>query len=211
MNTRRYALWSLFSAVALCSAGTGELRAEVFGPYLKVDGGINVVTDTDVQALGQNGKLSLDMGYRVDGAVGYEFGRWLALELEGGYSESTVDKFTLGGAHFNLGDHSSLAEIPLLLNLVVRYENPTDFVPYIGAGAGGVLTTLQLSGQKDNDAVFAWQGKVGVIYKIDEQAWLDASYKLLSAQEQEYEIGAVPIKTKEIFNHFFGISVIWKF
>ncbi len=192
-------------------SGAGPVQAESFGPYLKVDGGVNLTADTDVTIAGAGGSLSLDAGYRFDAIVGYEFNRWVALELEGGYADNSVDKLTLGPLVNSLSGESSLRQIPLLANVVVRYENQTDFVPYLGAGAGGVFSSLKISDTKDDDTVFAWQGKVGVIYKIDEQAWLDVGYKLLGTEEQSYRLGAVPLKTKQMFNHFFGLSVIWKF
>ncbi len=184
--------------------------SQSFGPYLKIDGGVNFVPDTDFEINGSSGTMSLDSGFRVDGTVGYEFGRWLAVEVEGGLAENSISKLTLGQL-FTHPPKSSLTEIPVLANVVVRYENPTDFVPYIGAGAGAVMSTLQIAGDKDEANVLAWQGKLGVIYKIDDQAWLDLSYKLLSTGEQEYLVGPAPVRLKEVFNHFFGLSVIWKF
>lgn len=210
MNVIQRACTVSLCSTALLWTGMSLSFAQTYGPYLKVDGGLNIVADDDIQIGDSSGKLSLDLGYRVDGTVGYEFGRWVALEIEGGYAHNTVDKLTLGPLVAHPED-SSLTQIPMLLNVVVRYENETGFVPYIGAGAGGVITTLKISGDKDTDAVFAWQGKAGVIYKIDEQAWLDAGYKLFSTAEENFQLGAVPLKTKEFFNHFFGVSVIWKF
>ncbi len=186
-------------------------RAQSFGPYLKVDGGVNIVPDTSADIGGTGGKISFDSGYRVDAAIGYEFNRWVALEVGGGYSDNSVSQLTRGSLPARLDGSSSLSEIPLLLDVVVRYENETDFMPYVGAGAGGVLSSLKISGNSDDDAVFAWQAKAGVIYKIDEMAWIDAGYKLLVTDQQEYLIGLMPVKTKEVYNHFFGLSVVWKF
>jgi len=206
---RRVSLLTLCST-ALMWAGLQSTCAQMFGPYLKVDGGANIVADNDIDIGGTGGTLSLDTGYRVDGAVGYQFGRWVALELEGGYADNAVDKLTMGPMVAKPQD-SRLTQIPVLASLVVRFENQTDWVPYIGAGAGGVMTSLKISGDEDKDAAFAWQGKIGVIYKIEEQAWLDAGYKLLVASEQDFHLGGSSLQTKELFNHFFGISVVWKF
>lgn len=72
-------------------------------------------------------------------------------------------------------------------------------------------TTLRLWDDDAKDAVFAWQAKAGVMYKIDERAWLDAGYKLFATAEQDYQFAGVKFMTKEVFNHFIGVSVIWKF
>jgi len=201
----------MVGATALLWLGVPSVRAEGFGPYLRVDGGVNIVADNDIHIDGASGTLSLDTGYRADGAVGYEFGRWVALEIEGGYAESSVNKLTRESSVANLQGHSSLTQVPLLFNAVVRYENESDWLPYLGVGAGGVMTTLKISGDDDSQAVFAWQAKAGVIYKIEEEAWLDLGYKLLVTSEADYSLGGGSLNAKEIFNHFFGVSVIWRF
>jgi len=190
--------------------GAGVCRAQTYGPYLKIDGGVNLLGENDLLVGPYNGSLSLDSGYRVDGVLGFEYARWLAVEVEGGFAENSINKFTLEYLYAYPND-SSLTQIPILANLVLRYENRTDFMPYIGVGIGGVMTTLKLESLEDNDAVFAWQGKAGVIYKIDEHAWINAEYKLLASDEQDYLLGGIPLRTKQMFNHFLGLSLTWKF
>ena len=203
-------LWILAVGLLLM-AGATSTQAQRSGPYLKVDGGVNLMPDNDVRVGPNNGTLSLDAGYRVDAVVGYDVGRWLAFEVEGGYAENSVDKLTSAGLPLSGHSNSSLRQIPVLANVVVRYENRSDWVPYIGAGAGGIFSSLKISGTSEDDTVFAWQAKAGVIYKIDENAWLDLNYKLLMAGEQAYQFGSEPLKTDQMLNHFFGLSVIWKF
>ncbi|HEY5910793.1 MAG TPA: porin family protein [Verrucomicrobiae bacterium] len=205
----------VLAGIGLVFLAEEPASAQNFGPYLKASGGMNLVSDSDLQINAVDGRMSLDTGYRVDGTLGYELNRWLAVEVEGGYTENNLDKVTLGANQLRLHGDSSFSQIPVLANVVLRYENDSAFVPYVGAGAGGVMTKLRIASESaddsDKDTVFAWQGKVGVIYKIDERAWIDAEYKLLSTAAQDYSFGNQKLETKELFNHFIGISVIWKF
>jgi opacity protein-like surface antigen len=200
----------LTAAIAVALIPISSVWAQSSGPYLRLDGGVNFIEDTSAQIGGLPGNLSLDAGYRVDAVAGYEFNRWLALEVEGGYFENSISSVSLHNQGANPKD-SSLSGVPLLGNLVLRCENKSDFVPYIGAGAGGVVSFLKISGQKDSDFVFAFQGKIGLIYKIEERAWIDVGYKILVAQEQHFSIGGTSIQTEKTFNHFLGVSVVWKF
>jgi len=210
-GTKASRLTSIFLAsIVLAMLPVASASAQNSGPYLRVDGGANLIQDVNVQIGGLPGNLSLDAGYRVDAAAGYEFNRWLAIEVEGGYFENSIRSVNLHNQGAHLED-SSLSGIPFLGNVVLRYENSTDFVPYLGMGAGGVLASLKISGDKDSNSVFAYQAKIGVIYKIEERAWIDVGYKLLVAEDQNFNVGGTPVQTERTFNHFVGVSVIWKF
>ncbi len=209
MNER--ALWSLPATAVLMLLSLLSAQAADTGPYLKADGGANFVSGTHLDIGGVAGDLSLDTGFRVDGVFGYQFNRWLAVEFEGGYLQNSINSISQNGLTAYPRDNSNLEQIPLLVNVVLRYENSTDFVPYIGGGAGGVFSIMKISGNSDNDAVVALQAKAGLIYKIEQNAWLDIGYKLLGTAEQSYQIEGVTLKTKDMLNHFIGASVIWSF
>ena len=196
----------LFLALAAPSASASD-----FGPYVKADGGANFITGTHLDIDGAPGNLSLDTGFRVDGAFGYQFQPWFAVEFEGGFIQNSVRSITLNNLTGSPQGDSNLQQIPLLANVVFRYQNSTEFVPYLGLGAGGVLSTLKVSGISDNDAVVAFQAKAGIIYKIMEEAWLDVGYRFLGTAAQSYEIGGSHLKTKDVLNQFVGLTIIWSF
>jgi len=200
--------WIIF----FCALGLsiGSVLAQGPGFYLKLDGGINYIPNTDLTASGRNGDMSLESGYRVVAAGGYEVNRWLALELEGGFFENSINTVKLQGltAHVH---QSSLSGVPIVANVVLRYENSSDFMPYVSVGAGGLRSTLRISGEKDHDLVLALQAQAGIIYKIDEQAWIEAGYRLLGTPREHYDLAGTSIQTDTVFSHFFGVGAIWKF
>jgi opacity protein-like surface antigen len=215
-NTDRLFAALLITGGLLTLLTTTSARADGFdpyklGPYLKADGGISFISGPELTAGPYSGDLSLKSGYRVDGVVGYAVNDWLAAEFEGGMIEHGINSLTMRGQELHPSGDSAFSMVPLLVNVVFRYENESEFVPYLGLGAGGVLSKLNFSGEKDSDTVFAIQAKVGVTYKLTETAWLDANYKFLGTAEQSYTISGMELKTDQVYSHFFGLSVIWKF
>jgi opacity protein-like surface antigen len=187
-----------------------SLAQSTSGFYLKVDGGINYIQDTSLTIGGYGGEMSLDAGFRLMASGGYYVNRWLAVELEGGYFESNIGTVTLRDmtAHPDKTDYSG---VPILANVLLRYENSSSFVPFIGLGAGGIRSTLRISGQTDDQFVYGLQAQVGVIYKIDDEAWLEIGYRLLGMPKQSYDLSGLSIETDKVLSHFFGIGAIWKF
>ena len=204
-------LWSFHVGAAVIGLSLLPAGATEPGPYVKADGGANFITGTELKINGFPGGLSLDTGFRADGIFGYQFNSWLAVEFEGGFMQNSVRSISLQGQTSYPQEHSYFQQVPLLANVVVRYENSTDFIPYLGAGAGGVISRLKIEGNSDDEAAFAFQAKAGLIYKIEETAWLDIGYKLLGTTEQTFGIGGDQLKTKDMLNHFIGASVTWLF
>ena len=189
------------SALALMLAQPAQAADE--GPYISFDVGANLLQDV-TQTFPTDGnvssKRSFDTGLRFDMIGGYNLNSWAALEFETGFLENEME-------------HSSSAwwgAVPLLANVVFRYENSTKFVPYIGAGAGGAISMVGDSSGSDSDAVFAYQAKAGVAYKVEENMMVDVGYKFFSTDEQTYNLG-MPFKLSDIYNHFIGASFTWKF
>lgn len=180
------------------------------GPYLKLDAGINYIPDTSLTIGSYGGEMSLDGGFRLMATAGYYVNSWLAVELEGGYFDNNIGTVTLRDMTSH-PDKSSYSGVPVLANVLFRYENPSDFVPFIGIGAGGTRSSLRISGETDSEIVFALQAQAGVIYKIDEQAWLEAGYRLLGMPKQSYDLNGLSIETDQVLTHFFGVGAIWKF
>jgi opacity protein-like surface antigen len=202
--------WILLGCAAMVLTQPRTARAEGKGGYLKLDGGANFAESMNLTVDGLSGKLDLDVGYRVDLAAGYQFNRWLSLELEAGFFHNENQSVTL----LNMTEHLEntwLQGIPVLANVYLRYENRTDFVPYIGGGAGMVVSWLSLQDNTDTCYVFAYQFAAGVTYRLEESAWIDFGYKFLGTADPEYEIGARHILGSDTRNHFLGASVVWKF
>ncbi|RPI94670.1 MAG: porin family protein, partial [Chloroflexi bacterium] len=148
--------------------------------------------------------------FRVDGAIGYDLNRWVSLEVEVGYFYSSAESLTLASQTEHLDD-TEFEGIPMLANVVLHWPNRSDFIPYVRGGAGGVVSMLTVLGDSDDNVVFAYQIGVGVIYNLDERAWIDVGYKFLATADPEFQIGSVSLKASEVRHHFIGGSVTWRF
>ena len=174
-----------------------RLSAADAGPYLTLDGGVNILQDVTVKQPGHaNQKAEMDTGFRVGAIGGYNLNEWAAVELESGFMYNGVK-------------HSDtwLGAVPILGNVVFRYENSSGFVPYIGVGAGGAYTMVQGGGNDQSDFVFAYQAKVGVAYKISDNMAVDLGYKFFGTAEQKYD----NLKLTDIYAHYVGLSITLKF
>jgi opacity protein-like surface antigen len=174
-----------------------------------MDGGVNIMQDVTIKPRGSDSfKEDMDTGFRVGLIAGFNVNEWAALELESGFMYNSLKD----NASKNIND-MWFGAIPVLGNVVFRFENSSGFVPYIGAGAGGAYTMVR-SGHHDDgssddqsDFVFAYQGKVGVAYQISPCMAVDVGYKFFGTAQQNYDRFSV----KDVYAHFIGLSLTWKF
>ncbi|MBU6398724.1 MAG: outer membrane beta-barrel protein [Verrucomicrobia bacterium] len=203
INRHRWGCAALGSALAagLCLLGGGARTAaeDGTGLYLSGDLGPNFMPDPTVRPGG--GILSMDPGVRFDGALGYNFNSWLGVEGESGflYNSTSHDP-----------RHAWLGQMPMLANLVVRYERNSPWVPYAGIGVGGVVGFLNNDQGCDTDGEFAWQFMVGIRYRLRQHLAVDLAYKYLGTSDQYYNIGG-PIVLSDLNNHMFALSLTWSF
>jgi opacity protein-like surface antigen len=179
-------------------------------PYLKLDAGANFAEGGSFSLGGEPADFKFNTGFRVGLAGGYQLNSWAAIELESGVIANTIRSIVLNGRTAQ-PNNAWLGKVPLLANAVFRYENSTDFVPYVGVGAGGAAGVLNISDDDDKTIVFAYQAMAGVIYKLDEEAWVDIGYKFFANGDEKYSVGGVSVEANRVRNHFIGLSVHWRF
>ncbi len=193
-------------------AGSQSALADPTGPggYLKLDAGAAFMQDVSFSVRGEPGTLKADTGYRVDLTGGYDFNRWVSVELGAGVFRNDIGTVVLGTREAH-PDNTWLGGIPLLGNVILRLDNRSRWVPYAGAGAGGVISLLEISRENDMDVSFAYQVFAGVSYELDENAFLTVGYKYLNIFDQSYDIAGTPVRTGHVQQHFLGAGVIWRF
>ena len=167
------------------------------GVYMKMDAGVNIMQDATGKSGAVSAKIQMDMGFRVGLIGGYDLAKWAAIELETGFLYNGVKDS--GSTWFGA--------VPVLANLVFRYENDSKFVPYIGAGAGGAWTMVEGNSMNESTFVFAYQAKAGVAYEISPSMSVDVGYKFFSTAEQKY----TGFKVTDVYCHFIGLGFTYKF
>src|SRR5439155_4967752 len=129
-------------------------------------------------------------------AGGYRITEWLATELETGVTYNTIRSIT--GA---IEADGSLANAPVLANLVVQCPKVSNFVPFIGGGLGVSSSVLDADDIIRNDAngipqrlhgtasdaVFAYHGFAGLRYRLDDHMSVSLAYRYFGTTAPTWE------------------------
>ena len=171
------------------------------GGSLNAYGGANLLNDISISTGMTSFKGKPEVGYRAGLAIGYELRPWLGIEFDTGFQENSLTK----------PQSSSFKAMPLIMNAVFRYSNPTSIVPYVGVGGGGAVSTLDDPSGADINLVFAYQLTAGVEYELTPQLRVGALYKFFGTADQEYSIQGTSFKVKDAYSHFIGANLSWTF
>jgi len=143
----------------------------------------------DLQLSGAvNGKVSLDTGYTLNGAIGRYLGesRKFRLELEGVHNRSDVNQFngaSAGGTLYNYG---------FMFNALYDIHTNSKWVPYVGGGIGFTEATvdkLLISGTTavdDSDIAFSWQLKAGIAYEFNPKMAATLGYRYFDTDDLKF-------------------------
>jgi opacity protein-like surface antigen len=192
------------------------------GFYLNADMGVALGDDVKLRQfiVPLSGvDLELDPGVRVSVAGGYNFNDYVGVQLETGLIHHEVDGVNGAG---NID--ASVGHVPLLADVIFRYDKPDcRFVPYLGAGAGGDVSVIELdhvfapNGSRvdgsGSDLVFAWQVFAGARYRLNDAMSIGAGYKFFSADGASWEVrhtsGDIESGTARV--HSFAVDFNLKF
>ena len=165
-----------------------------------VRGGIGPAFTEDTRLKEFNGpvtgtKVKFDPGVQFRFAGGFEITEWLATELESGVTYNTIRSIT--GADEARG---SLANAPVLANLVLQCPRKCRFAPYVGGGLGVSTSVLDadnislngtvLSGTQ-SDAVFAYHGFAGLRYNINDRMAVSLAYRYFATTQPTWDADVV--------------------
>jgi opacity protein-like surface antigen len=193
------------------------------GFYFNADAGVAVAEKVDLHNFFGSTpgvRVDLDPGIRFGAAGGYNFNPFIGIELESGAIHNSVEGVlnSSGGS----GD-ATFSHIPLLANLVLRYDQPhCPVIPYIGGGAGGDISVVGLDDVNfngvfadgtDSTIGFAWQAFGGLRYRLNETMSLGASYKFYSAEGASWDFAGFKngIETGRAKVHNFMVEFNLKF
>src|SRR5688500_10684755 len=130
----------LLCGLVAVGMATGTYAAHS-GSYFKLDVGANYMGDIhqEFSNLPTERDLDMNLGVRFSVAEGIAFNRFLAVELESGVIWNELDE----GVDWFM-------QIPLLANLILRYECKGGWSAYAGIGGGGALTIVNSTGFADD-------------------------------------------------------------
>jgi opacity protein-like surface antigen len=142
------------------------------------------------QGFGQN--VTFNPGARIDLALGYNLSDTLGLEFEPGFMWNSVDSLH-GVSVDSWGESLDLYSVPLMFNVVYRFQTDTKWTPYVGAGIGADIVTFDGSTRyfnaSDTTVAFAYQAEVGLKYELSDRAFVDLGYKFFGSTDQDFSLG----------------------
>jgi len=164
------------------------------GFYFEANAGGAIAANVDVNKFivsTPGAKLKLNAGPQFSVAGGYFFNEYLGAQIESGYIYNAAENAG--------GNATSLSHVPMLVDVVLRYDkSDCKWVPYLGAGAGGDVSILNLDyvtapnglvvDGASSTVVFAWQAFAGLRYKFDEKMSIGAGYKYYSANGGTWDV-----------------------
>jgi opacity protein-like surface antigen len=201
----------LITSIALLSTTTGKC-----GPgweprgFFWLDAGVTFL-DAEMQAtlpeispIHHGGTINFDpefgTGFWFGLGGGFEFNRWVALDLPIGFAYNSVDSVTTtstqGSVFANTsgtdGSFYQLSFVPrLILKYPIEFKNGGKLVPMVGIGGGATLGLLDLNNWamgyrnssvfgiwdvNDTDAAFTWEILAGIRYDFNETTSLGLRY-----------------------------------
>ena len=170
----------------------GEAPAED-GIYVSLRGGISLLPDADmtieVPGAGQiPAVLEYDPGWLAGIAAGYAWQNGLAIEGEFTYRQNGIDQEALFGMLIPVdGFERSYA---LMANAYYRLDTGTIVTPYVGAGVGGALLTIDadsVGGNFSDDSIeLAYQAMAGLAIEITPQLDAGLEYRFFGTTEPSF-------------------------
>lgn len=174
------------------------------GVYFDLRAGGSLLQDADNEGPGLTSGITVesefDLGFVVEGAVGWEHESGFRGELALGYQQYDVDTLTITqdggiGNFFGVGDLDGIStggggDVGVFTFMANGYYalNLDKFRPYVGVGVGGARVSADVSalGVKlvdDDDVVFAYQGIAGLEYRFSDSVSFGARYAYFATED----------------------------
>ena len=179
------------AAIALCASVLfGSTAFATPGTYLSGGLGFTLASDGDMDGNGRHGEAEFDTGYVVQGAFGHGYQNGVRAEVELAYRDNDFD--TVEISNHNYSASGDINTVSVMLNGYYDFKIAASFTPYLGAGIGFAVITiddLKAAGidlADDDDTVFAYQLIAGVEIPISATASIDVAYRYFATSDPDF-------------------------
>lgn len=163
------------------------------GFYVSAAIGWPIVPDQDVEEGSTEYKADYSfLALHASGALGNKFKNGLGLEMLGSFQIAQDDERVSDG-------HISVAS--LLANAKMEFPINQPFTPYVSAGIGPALLSLDLENSNtsttvdDSDFVFAYQFGIGALYPLSNRTSVDVGYRYFGTTDADLVISSGSFST----------------
>lgn len=186
------------------SAYDAQPMAQTGGFYGSFHGGMNWFTDTTADFVGGPGTFSTNNGYRIGGALGYDFNQNFGLEAEISHAHANVSGLDISGSPAPV---SGSAGVTTVMGNAILGTQFGAWRPYVGAGVGAARVGLNVdtgggTGANDSDWTWAAQAFAGVDYNFSQNMSLGARYRYQYIGGSHYsDFDGDPVSIDHVSSH----------
>jgi OOP family OmpA-OmpF porin len=189
-------MWRVFLAFGALALVLAVLVPSAFardkgqGYYFDIGPGLNLFSDSELTG---GVELSAESGLGAEIALGHRFGTGLRAEFALGMRRNNLDTVSATGTFFgttlaaNTALNGDVTTVYGLLNAYYDFDMRSSWAPYLGLGIGAASIELDSAtlGVDDTDTVPAWQGMLGVTYRISDNVWARGGYRYFGTGDPE--------------------------
>jgi opacity protein-like surface antigen len=186
INRTNRQIWLVASAAAtlLCSAGSASADSTQ-GYYVSGDGGVSLLPSLHLNGAAGKQHERFDAGYAYGGAVGYDTGNGMRIELDTTHQQSQLTKLSGAPDNGHLQSTSAMVngQIDLLHNAIVT--------PYAGVGIGYQNISATAGGFSGSDWKPAYQAEAGLRTDLSKQVSLFGEYRFSQSEAADLSQGGL--------------------
>jgi len=191
--------------------------------YVGVEGGVALAQDSSILDNtgfgGSSTAIKFATGWRAGGYVGYNFGKYFAVQLDSGVIYNDIT--TVGDQSVSSFGSAHLEQFPVLVEGVFKYPLG-KFKPYITVGLGGDFASFESTGipfsgpppnpsYNSSDTTFAYEAGLGFTYSLTRHLDVGAAFKLLGTTDHDWNDNGITLKTDGTVVSTFEATFTWEF
>jgi opacity protein-like surface antigen len=185
MRLNRQILMAAGAAAALAFAGGSAFADDAGngGYYVSADGGVSILPNLQLKTSAGTAHEHFDAGYAYGGAVGYDNGDGMRLELDTTHQMSNLSRVS----GVSTGGNGHLQSTSVMVNGQVDLTHQTSVTPYVGVGLGYQNIGASVAGVSDADWKPAYQAEAGLRKDISPKMSVFGEYRF--SQSEAADIG----------------------
>ena len=185
MRLNRQILLAAGAAAALAFAGGSAFADDASngGYYISAEGGVSILPNLDLKTSAGTAHEHFDAGYAYGGAVGYDNGDGMRLELDTTHQMSDLTR--VGGV--STGGNGHLQSTSVMVNGQVDLTHHTSVTPYVGVGLGYQNIGANTAGLQDSDWKPAYQAEAGLRTDISPKMSVFGEYRFSQSEAADLD------------------------
>ena len=177
--------------------------------YVGLEGGVNLVQDTDVVVLPIAPKVDaqFDTGWSVFIDAGYRLDNHWRVELEAGYRQNDVVCVSVGTGACNGGNFGDISQTTLMANVIRDIPLSDDTTLSIGLGIGADYAQANSPFSHDDDWAFAGQALLELSHQVTDRLEIVATYRFMTTDDPDFHLSGLQHARFDNENHTFTLGL----